>query len=56
MKVNNFIVDKESLSLGESEKENSSLLKNIVNSGEDEKSLEEDIEEIEPISNNAEQT
>ena len=50
MKVNNFIVDKESLSLGESEKENSSLLKNIVNSGEDEKSLE-DLEEIEQMNN-----
>jgi len=50
LKVNNFIVDKESLSLGESEKENSSLLKNIVNSGEDEKSLE-DLEEIEQMNN-----
>lgn len=41
--MNNFLADKDSLSLGGSEKENTSLLKNVIatTSGEDDRSAEE---------------
>jgi hypothetical protein len=40
--MNNYLADKESLSLGESEKENTSLIKNaIATSGDEDRSAEE---------------
>ncbi len=40
--MNNYLADKESLSLGESEKENTSLIKNaVVTSGDEDRSAEE---------------